>query len=158
MGIDLFATASNHSYDFGRRGLLSTMRALEERGLAYAGLGRELPGSRSPTYAPTPGGRVGLVNACTNVAPGSEAGRPSSLLPGRPGISPLHVNWTYKVTEEQLAHLEDVGAVTGIDSVKETWLSREDAAPGVVDGYRFMHMRFEAAADAGEEGIELSLF
>lgn len=48
--------------------------------------------------------------------------------------------------------------MTGIDSVKETWLSREDAAPGDVDGYRFMHMRFEAAADAGEEGIELSLF
>lgn len=158
MGIDLFATASNHAYDFGRRGMASTMRALEARDLAYAGLGRDLHEARSPSYVSTPGGRVGLVNACTSVAPGSEAGRPSSSLPGRPGISPLHVNWTYRVVEERLERLREVGAAVGIDDVKATWLGREAAAPSDEPGYAFMHMRFEPVADGSAEGIEYSLY
>lgn len=158
MGIDMFATASNHSYDFGRRGVASTMRALEEHDFAYAGLGRDLPGARSPSYVTTPHGRVGMVAATTSVAPGSEAGPPSSLLPGRPGISPLHVNWTYKVIEERLNHLREIGEVAGIDDVKQTWISREDSHTRVADGYEFMHMRFESVDDKKDEGIEYSLY
>lgn len=158
MGIDLFSTASNHSYDFGRRGMASTMRALEERELAYAGLGRDLPAARAAAYVTTPGGRVGMVSACTSVAPGSEAGPPSSLLPGRPGISPLHVNWTYRLTEERLEQLEEIGDAVGIDDVKETWISREESRPDPVDDYEFMHMTFESVDDESEEGIGYELY
>jgi len=45
-GFDLFATASNHSFDYGRHGMRSTMDALRERELPFAGMG-----SRSQTPA-----------------------------------------------------------------------------------------------------------
>lgn len=155
MGFDAVSAASNHSYDFGRLGMTSTMRELEARGIPYAGLGRNLPDARAPAYVTTPGGRVGLVNACTSVAPGSEAGEPSSLLPGRPGISPLHVNWTYRVTEDRLDRLRDIGDTVGIDDVKDTWVGRTETDSA--DGYRFMQMSFEPVPDESEEGIEYSL-
>jgi poly-gamma-glutamate capsule biosynthesis protein CapA/YwtB (metallophosphatase superfamily) len=158
MGIDLYGTASNHSYDFGRRGMMSTMRALEVRNLAYAGLGRDLPSARSPAYVSTPAGRVGFVAACTSVAPGSEAGSPSSLLPGRPGISPLHVEWSYRLREDRLEELRTIGEVTGIDDAKATWIAREDSAGAAEDCYEFMHMTFESVESEGEEGIDLSSY
>lgn len=155
MGVDAVSTASNHAADFGRRGMASTMRELEARDVPYAGLGRTLPDARAPAYVTTPGGRVGLVNACTSVAPGSEAGAPSSLLPGRPGISPLHVNWTYRVTRDRLEALREIGEAAGIDAVRDTWTGRTAADDGA--GYRFMHMRFVPVDDASEEGIDHSL-
>ena len=158
MGIDLFSTASNHSYDFGRRGMEATMRALENRDLSYAGLGRSLPEARDPAYTTTAGGRVGLVHASTSVAPGSEAGAPSSLLPGRPGISPLHVTWRYSLTEERLAQLREIGDAVGIDDVKQTWTGRQDPDPDAEAGYDFMHMSFEQVACEAAEGIDLSLY
>jgi hypothetical protein len=156
MGIDLYATASNHSYDFGRRGMASTMRALEERNLAYAGLGRDLPSVRSPSYVTTPAGRVGLVTACTSVAPGSKAGSPSSLLPGRPGISPLHVNWTYRLRNDRLEQLRAIGEATGIDDAKATWIARDDSTGAAEGHYEFMHMTFESVNGKDEEGIALA--
>jgi|AntRauMinimDraft_4_1070384.scaffolds.fasta_scaffold00033_3 poly-gamma-glutamate synthesis protein (capsule biosynthesis protein) len=163
MGIDLVSAASNHSRDFGRRGMRSTMRELEDRSIPYAGLGRDLPAARAPAYETTPGGRIGLVSACASVAPESEAGPPSSLLPGRPGISPLHVNWTYHVTEERLDQIREIGRAVGIDDVKDTWIERADSADGgdAGDGgddtYHCMHMAFEAVDDERDEGISHSL-
>ena len=156
MGVDLFGAASNHSYDFGRAGVESTMRELRRRDLAFAGIGRSLSTARAPGYATTPAGRVGLVAATTSVAPGSEAGAASSLLPGRPGVSPLHVEWTYKATEDRVEQLRDVAEAVGIEDVKGTWTSREDAH--ATDRYEFMHMRFESVDDEADEGIELSLY
>jgi poly-gamma-glutamate synthesis protein (capsule biosynthesis protein) len=154
MGFDLFTTASNHSYDFGRRGMASTMRALESRGLTYAGLGRDLPSARAPSYETTPAGRVGLVNATASVAPGSEAGAPSSLLPGRPGVSPLHVNWTYRLSSERLERLREIGAAVGIDDATGTWVSRTGTDPDTTDHYDFMGMRFVATDDDVDEDAD----
>lgn len=158
MGIDLFSAASNHSYDFGRQGMESTIHELKQRDLVFAGLGRNLPEARTPAYASTSGGRVGLVSASTSIAPGSEAGSPSSLLPGRPGISPLHVNWIYRLTWERLAQLREIGETVGIDKVKRTWISREDSTPNVEDSYEFMHMTFEPVDDVSNEGITYKLY
>lgn len=156
MGINLYATASNHSYDFGRRGMASTMRALEERDLPYAGLGRDLPSARSPAYITTSAGRVAYVAACTSIAPGSEAGSPSSLLPGRPGVSPLHIEWTYRLRQDRLDQLRSISDAIGIDDVKATWIAREDSTGAAEDCYEFMHMTFEAVDEAAEEGIDLA--
>lgn len=156
MGFDLFAAASNHSLDFGRHGMASTMEALEERDAAYAGLGRDLPDARAPAYANAAGTRVGLVAATASVPPGGEAGPASSTLPGRPGISPLHVEWTYEVDDDQLERLREIAAATGLDDVADTWLRREGPTPRAEGDYRFGHMTFAAADD--EPGIELSAY
>lgn len=158
MGIELFSTANNHAFDFGRPGMERTMRALDERGLTYAGMGPDLPAARAPGYRSTSGGRVGLVHATTSIPPGAEAGPSSAALPGRPGLNPLHVEWTYNVTEAHLEALQEVAAAVGIEDVKDTWLSREQPRVGPEpDGYPFMHMRFRAV-DPGDVGIELSLY
>lgn len=156
MGIDAFAAASNHSYDFGRQGMESTMRALEEREATYAGLGRDLPAARSPAFFHASGTRVGLVAATASVPPGSEAGSASSLLPGRPGVSPLQVEWTYEVRPEQLTQLQEIADETGLDDVTEVWTRREGPDPRAGEGYRFGHMTFEA--DEDPNGIELSAY
>src|SRR6187455_3331156 len=41
-GFDLFATATNHCLDYSISGLLHSMAAMDARGLAYAGIGRNL--------------------------------------------------------------------------------------------------------------------
>jgi poly-gamma-glutamate synthesis protein (capsule biosynthesis protein) len=155
MGIDMFATASNHSLDFGRVGMASTMRALEERNATYSGLGKDLPDARAPAFAHASGTRVGLVTATASVPPGGEAGPASSLLPGRPGVSPLHVEWTYRVADEHLEQLRTIARETGLEDVADTWLRREGQNPRTSGDYRFGHMTFESAED-GAPGIELS--
>ena len=157
MGIGLFAAASNHSLDFGHRGMESTMAALEARDVAYAGLGQDLPAARSPAFFHSAGTRVGLVTATASVPPGGEAGAGSSMLPGRPGISPLHVEWTYKVRPAQLDQLRAIAEETGLAAITETWTKREGSEPLAGDGYRFGHMTVEAVDNPGETGIELSV-
>lgn len=157
MGIDMFAAASNHSLDFGRRGMESTMKALDERSATYAGLGRDLPTARSPAFYHSSGTRVGLVTATASVPPGGEAGPASSLLPGRPGISPLHVEWTYKVRDEHIERLREIAEETGLTDIADTWLRREGLTPRTASDYRFGHMTFESA-EPGETGIDLSVY
>src|SRR5580700_9342084 len=41
-GIDLFATATNHSLDYSISGLLASIEAMEARGVSFAGVGRTL--------------------------------------------------------------------------------------------------------------------
>lgn len=158
MGFDLVSSGSNHTYDFGRVGMLSTMEALSENSIPYAGLGESLPKARSPTYITTPHGRVGLVHATTSAPPGSEAGPPSSHLPGRPGINSLHVDWTYKVTEEKLEALVEIAEEAGIERVKSNWVGRAEPNWETEAGFRFMHMRFKPVSNPKETGIHLSLY
>lgn len=157
MGINLFSTGNNHSLDYGRRGMIETIQALRERNLTFAGLGRDLPDARSPGYLQTSAGRVGMVHACTSGPHGGEAGNPSPLLPGRPGISPLHVNWTYEVSADRLDALRDIAVQVGIEDVRGSWNAREDWDLTDEDTYEFMHMAFRAVDDDANAGINLSL-
>jgi hypothetical protein len=152
-GIDLFATASNHSFDYGRPGMLSTANALRDRGLPFAGMGRTLAEARRPAYAETMAGRVGLVAANTSIAPGSEAGPASPIHPGRPGINPLHLRWVYGATAEQVDRLRELSDELGIEEMKSTWLDRSDPGWEAQPYYRFMHMPFETVEDESEIGV-----
>jgi poly-gamma-glutamate capsule biosynthesis protein CapA/YwtB (metallophosphatase superfamily) len=46
-GFDVLSLANNHTDDYGPVGLLDTMSALEERGIAYVGVGRDIGAARS---------------------------------------------------------------------------------------------------------------
>lgn len=59
------------------------------------------------------------MTATASVPPGSEAGAASSLLPGWPGVSPLHVEWTYRVRADQLKQLRTIAEDTGLEDVTE---------------------------------------
>lgn len=99
-GFNLVSTANNHAYDFGEQGLMSTLRALDEAGLAHAGSGANLALARAPAYVETARGRVSLVAVASTFTAGSLAGEQRPDLIGRPGIDPLRFKTTYTVDEE----------------------------------------------------------
>jgi poly-gamma-glutamate synthesis protein (capsule biosynthesis protein) len=59
--VDVAAIANNHIGDFGFDGLLDTLSALDEAGIAHAGAGRDLGAARAPAALPVHGLRVGVV-------------------------------------------------------------------------------------------------
>jgi poly-gamma-glutamate synthesis protein (capsule biosynthesis protein) len=58
-GIDCCALANNHVLDWGQRGLLDTLRTLDEAGIKHAGAGRDVAEAGAPAVLEVPGrGRV----------------------------------------------------------------------------------------------------
>lgn len=86
-GVDACALANNHLLDFGHAGLLDTLRALERRGIAWSGAGRDWERALEPACIPLPnGGRLHFLSV----------GHASSGIPGawsagarRPGLAVL---------------------------------------------------------------------
>ena len=153
MGCTLFSAASNHSFDYGRVGMQSTMAELENRGLTFAGLGRTLADARRPSYRETPGGRVGLVTATTSIPPGGEAGPASPIHRGRPGLNPLALRWIYGAKSAQLDQLRELSEALGIEAMTETWAGRVDPDVDDPDRFQFMHMTFEEVDDDDAVGV-----
>ncbi len=111
-GFNLLSTANNHAYDFGEEGLLSTLRALDEAGIAHAGTGANLALARAPAYLDTGKGRVSLVAVASTFTPGSLAGEQRPDLIGRPGVNPLRFTTTYTVDQDLFQSLLKVSAIT----------------------------------------------
>lgn len=63
-GVDVVSLANNHSLDFGREGLLDTLRVLHECGIAVAGAGRTLDEALVPAVVERRGIRFGMVAFC----------------------------------------------------------------------------------------------
>ncbi|QDX41726.1 CapA family protein [Salarchaeum sp. JOR-1] len=157
MGLNLFTVASNHALDFGQDGLRTTLAAMRERELPFAGIGEDLADAREPTYLETEAGRVGVIDASTSVPPGGEAGVSTSTFSAECGINPLHVEWTYRIPPEQLDQLRAIAETVGIEDVKNEWLRRENPDWHTDDAYYFMQMRFAPATAERPSGIYQSL-
>jgi poly-gamma-glutamate synthesis protein (capsule biosynthesis protein) len=85
-GFDVCTLANNHVLDFGRRGLVETLRTLERAGITTAGAGRDLQDARRPAVLPLTGGRL-IVGACGH----GSSGIPVDWAAGddRPGVEVL---------------------------------------------------------------------
>lgn len=154
MGFDLFAAANNHIGDYSHGGMLATMEALEERDLAYAGLGRNLAAAREPAYLDTPAGTVALV-AVTSTYPGaSTAGEQRPDLKGRPGVAPLELSVRYVVDEARYEGVRELAAHLGMDDIKAFREERKFATDDDEDPFRFLapkgdDLEFEVGDDPG---------
>ena len=115
-GFGLFATATNHSLDYGIAGLLHTIDALDRRGLTHAGMGRNLEDARRVAYHTTPNGTVALVSCASTFAKGQEASAQRPDMPGRPGLSPLRFDTVHEVTAAQLQILRQVAEGLGLEA------------------------------------------
>jgi poly-gamma-glutamate capsule biosynthesis protein CapA/YwtB (metallophosphatase superfamily) len=111
MGFKLMNRAGNHLVDSGEDGLFETVRLMDEAGLAYAGVGRNLDEARAPRFIETPKGRIGLVGMY------SEAGGNQSRLAatyrvgitgGRPGLNALNLTRAIAVNADHLALLKRI--------------------------------------------------
>jgi len=140
-GFDVFAAANNHVGDYSHGGMEATMRALEERDIPYAGLGRTLGQAREPAYADTTGGRVGVVATCSSITAGSEAGQQRPDMPGRPGLSPLSLSTRYEVPDETLERVETLAEDLGLEDLKRDREAQGFRVPGEDDeGFTFLNV------------------
>ncbi|MGE3652364.1 MAG: CapA family protein [Reyranellaceae bacterium] len=118
-GFDLFATATNHSLDYGVSGLLHTLEAMESRGLSFAGTGRNLEDARRPVYHTHPHGTVAMVSCASSFAKGQEASAQRPDLPGRPGLNPLRFETVHEVTPPQLEALREIAEQLGLEAERQ---------------------------------------
>jgi poly-gamma-glutamate synthesis protein (capsule biosynthesis protein) len=88
-GVDMVASANNHSFDYGSIGVLETIDSVAKAGLMLAGSGKDLQSARTPAYCPHPDGTVALVSTASSFIPYGKASRSRPDLHGRPGLNPL---------------------------------------------------------------------
>jgi poly-gamma-glutamate synthesis protein (capsule biosynthesis protein) len=87
---DVCAVANNHVLDYGREGLLETLRTLEQAGVRSAGAGRTLREAQQNAACPLVGGGRVIVGACAH------------------GSSGIHGGWAAATTEAGIDLLPDL--------------------------------------------------
>ena len=97
MGFDLFARANNHAGDWGIEGMLATGDALDARGIAHAGIGRNLAEASKAVYLDLPQGRVAMVSLTTTFPVSSVAAAQRPDIVGRPGCNGVMVRRTLQL-------------------------------------------------------------
>jgi poly-gamma-glutamate synthesis protein (capsule biosynthesis protein) len=80
-GVTDVLLSNNHTFDFGEVGLRDTMKALDEGGIPYTGVGENDTDSRKIYYLEKGGIRVAIVNVCEHEY--------SYALPDRMGTNPF---------------------------------------------------------------------
>jgi poly-gamma-glutamate synthesis protein (capsule biosynthesis protein) len=74
LSVNLLAVSSNHAFDLGSGGILSTLGALDAAKFAHAGTGRDLAAASAPVFLNLPAGRAALVSMATGkIRPGGAA-------------------------------------------------------------------------------------
>ena len=119
MGFDAVTVASNHSFDFHEAGFLTTLRHVGERGLAFAGGGRNLEEARAPAILDLAAGRVALMAACSTFSSQSVAGAARPDFPGKPGINALHHDVVQRVPAHVFDAPRDARRGLGYDEYEE---------------------------------------
>lgn len=113
-GFDLLSRANNHAGDYGEYGLRRTSEVLDKLGLVHAGVGRNLGEARRPAYLETAKGRVALISCASSFVAHSRAAHERPDVPGRPGLSALRHQRTYKIDAARLEDLRRVAAALGV--------------------------------------------
>jgi poly-gamma-glutamate capsule biosynthesis protein CapA/YwtB (metallophosphatase superfamily) len=115
-GFDIVGVANNHANDYGVEGIRSTVAAIAESNLVYAGFGENLALARRPAYFDTPKGRVALISTTSSFPAPIAAGPQRKDMRGRPGINPLHHKDIYTVPQATYDSLKKLrgGAVNNM--------------------------------------------
>jgi poly-gamma-glutamate capsule biosynthesis protein CapA/YwtB (metallophosphatase superfamily) len=114
MGFNLFSFANNHTLDYGVDGLLTSLRNLEKRQLAYAGAGRNLAEAQMPVYVDVGASSVAMLACSSTFFDEQSAGEQRPEIQGRPGVNPLRIDPVYEVTNEQLDALKAIAEDLGL--------------------------------------------
>jgi poly-gamma-glutamate synthesis protein (capsule biosynthesis protein) len=89
MGFDMVSRANNHTFDYGIEGMRATTRAVEEAGLAQAGVGENLALAEEAGYVETANGRVALISTASTFEDFQAAGPQRRDMRGNPGLNPI---------------------------------------------------------------------
>jgi len=143
LGVNLVACGSSHADDYGPKGILDTLRYLDEAGIAHAGSGRHLAEARAPAYIETAQGRVALIAATSQYKPGSKAGDQRYDTLGYPGVNGLRHKVVYGLDKAMLDELRKIGAAIGWDACEERRRSQGDpVSKRSEDSYNFLGRTF----------------
>lgn len=135
LGFNLFATAHNHSLDWGADGLLAMNAHLDALGITHAGAGENLAAARQPAYLDIPNGRVALISAATSFNNWNRAGNSRPDCQGRPGLNGIRVKTTLQVTPEEFATLQHLNSELKLDAktlLREKLGFKAPAVPGTL--------------------------
>jgi len=116
MGVDAVTLANNHMMDYGPDALYDTLAACDAAGLTRCGAGTDLDAALASAWFDVNGRRLGLLSVSCTLPVGAEAA------PGRPGIAPLHVEFSFAVDTNLLA--EQPGTMP----VVRSWTNDDDRA------------------------------
>jgi len=113
LGINMIGLSSNHSWDLGRPGVLSTIAHARRAGFAFAGTGANITEASSAGYLSTPAGTVALValasGSLVKVGPDGVA-NPARATEDKAGVLELRLDHeTHQVNEEDRQRI--LGAV-----------------------------------------------
>jgi poly-gamma-glutamate capsule biosynthesis protein CapA/YwtB (metallophosphatase superfamily) len=112
-GFDVVSRANNHSGDYGIEGMLATNHTLDEVGLVYAGVDRNLGLASQPKYYETPKGRFALISFASTFDDSLRAGAVRGEVQGRPGLNPLRLEVSYELDPDGMAALRRLLAKLG---------------------------------------------
>lgn len=113
-GFDIVSLANNHAVDYGIEGLRINRDWVKKSGLAFAGVGDNLPLARAPGYLDSGIGRVALISCASTYPSFGLAGPDRPDVHGRPGLNPLRFNTIYRLDAEGMAALRMVqGKLSG---------------------------------------------
>lgn len=141
-GFNIVAAATNHALDFGERGLLDTVAALKNAGLAYAGIGADLAQASRACFVETAAGRAGLISMASTFHESAAAGAQRTDMRGRPGINPLRHRTVYTLPAPEIECLRSIALATGINDheslrIKEGFSLAAEGVDHVFGGIRF---------------------
>lgn len=117
-GFRLASLSNTHTMDYGPLGMFSTMKALDDAGIVYAGVGRDLDEAREPKYLELENGRVALLSSCwddTLNDPWERASNMKAGVPARPGINLLQVETQHIVSRARIDALKAMIIEAGLD-------------------------------------------
>lgn len=137
LGVTVASLAHNHVGDYGPDGVLQTLDAFAEHGIAAAGVGRSLSAAREASFVEGEHGRLGVVACCTTYADeyaASDGGRHNAP---RPGLNPLRWKLSYEVTPEQFDALRALDEALGTASAHRETLVIERKFAGDDSSFTF---------------------
>lgn len=149
MGFDLFSCANNHALDYSIAGCVATIEALEKKGVAFAGIGRNLGEARMPVYFDSPAGSVAMLACSSSFAKGQHAGVQRPDLQGRPGLNPIRYDTVYELPKKRMDVLQAIANELGVEQRRQERLqSGFYFPPDDPDVFPFMDQNFRPAEQA----------
>lgn len=108
MGVGVVSLANNHMFDFGAAGFAETTRLLDDAGISWVGVGKNLAEARRPLLLETDGVRIGFL------AYSSESIETVCATEDDPGCAPLE----WEVMEPDV---EELGGAVDVPVVLVHW-------------------------------------
>jgi poly-gamma-glutamate capsule biosynthesis protein CapA/YwtB (metallophosphatase superfamily) len=122
IGFNLYSCANNHALDYVVEGLLATIAELDERKIAFAGIGRNLTEARMPVYQSVAGGTVAMMSCTSTFFDEQAAGEQRPEVQGRPGVNPLGFEVEYLVKEHQMKVLKEIYEDLGLEEQRRNFV------------------------------------